>query len=861
MKYPGLLLSLILFLSCQKENSPEVVSTTKAVTVVDTALVDSVPAKAEPPIDSTVIEDSLSTEELTSLFDAVDNRTLTKEERISLARFDSLGYAYDSTSLYRLVESGRDTIWIHGQIVLQGPLVLRNKENLYFIGVDSTAAFVFAGAQQADRFVILEYCRNILFKNLRTFHTGKLGYRQDYYLHKSGKIRIENCRSIGVDMVESWHCSVSRSGFNKELHITKSICAITENSFRRKTVLSLDRESQAEFSKNSFADASPVVTIGEETHTLVRYKKSRKKGKPTFDENRYYALVERQELGENRLRRTVGEGQFYTDKETDIPVTYDIEWDRDKVFSTVDNRDSALFITVDELDGISAKEYSSAEWTPYLIGEVANGSLKGGILYAIWYEEHHKEGPGESFFLSAVKKGKTLYVEQGREAEYTLQPPFEHTIHCTERCAQWSGLEESVLFTGIEKLELCYMAFEGFQTLPDTIELEFLSLVKRKTYITDELITGDTVGYFQQMPIIQIDSSENYGDSSFVYNTQAKQLRRYLIQEPSGVVAEYRWDIIERSLLSFYDGLEPDTSNGDYLPFREKNGWVGKRYVFQSDNVLDTSLISSGDLMRIGTVSKYQESVYGLKDKNHWLYKELYEHFKSQWRGPNPYFKGDSVSLLSYEEFVNSVPLLIWKDYFGVYICFLSRKYVPQVMAEPIVYLYNDAPLDVTIEIDPKVTIRAALPKLQNRRWDIFITGKGALKDAEGHFHDKLFWEGESYSYPDPNSGFVCSRNGLAQKLDSTLTYQGLNEKECNDFIVAWKEDMSVKPYVQFWFYTKELIDEYAPLHVSPKPDTEIRVMMGWKPLDDSVAVQPQELRRPPKRRGFTLVEWGGLER
>ena len=46
-------------------------------------------------------------------------------------------------------------------------------------------------------------------------------------------------------------------------------------------------------------------------------------------------------------------------------------------------------------------------------------------------------------------------------------------------------------------------------------------------------------------------------------------------------------------------------------------------------------------------------------------------------------------------------------------------------------------------------------------------------------------------------------------------------------------------------------------LDINPKPDTLIRVMMDYKPLDDYIEVKEQVLN-PVIRSGFTVVEWGG---
>ncbi|MBU3201845.1 hypothetical protein KPL48_21505 [Clostridium estertheticum] len=53
--------------------------------------------------------------------------------------------------------------------------------------------------------------------------------------------------------------------------------------------------------------------------------------------------------------------------------------------------------------------------------------------------------------------------------------------------------------------------------------------------------------------------------------------------------------------------------------------------------------------------------------------------------------------------------------------------------------------------------------------------------------------------------------------------------------------------------------EDLARLNISPKPDSMLRIMMVFKPLDKSIDVKKQELK-PFIRKGFTVVEWGGTE-
>lgn len=60
-------------------------------------------------------------------------------------------------------------------------------------------------------------------------------------------------------------------------------------------------------------------------------------------------------------------------------------------------------------------------------------------------------------------------------------------------------------------------------------------------------------------------------------------------------------------------------------------------------------------------------------------------------------------------------------------------------------------------------------------------------------------------------------------------------------------------------FTTLEEINNNMPLELSIEPDTLIRVLMQYKPLDKYMEVKEQKLVTPD-RNGFTVVEWGGTE-
>src|SRR3989441_1088281 len=124
-----------------------------------------------------------------------------------------------------------------------------------------------------------------------------------------------------------------------------------------------------------------------------------------------------------------------------------------------------------------------------------------------------------------------------------------------------------------------------------------------------------------------------------------------------------------------------------------------------------------------------------------------------------------------------------------------------------------------------------------------------------------LFWEGLSSISPMRQEGFVISQQEVAGFLERMLPRLGLNERESSDFRDAWLPRFHDAPYYFITFLPRETIDRLAPLVVTPKPDAVIRVLMDFRPLRSRESAQAPNLPTPPVRRGFTVVEWGGILR
>ena len=94
--------------------------------------------------------------------------------------------------------------------------------------------------------------------------------------------------------------------------------------------------------------------------------------------------------------------------------------------------------------------------------------------------------------------------------------------------------------------------------------------------------------------------------------------------------------------------------------------------------------------------------------------------------------------------------------------------------------------------------------------------------------------------------------------IEAQLKALGLNAKERSDFLNFWLPYMPSTPYVRLTWLGNQQLDKIAPMKISPRPDTVIRVFLDFAGLDSPISLQPQHFS-PPARNGFTVVEWGGL--
>ena len=178
-------------------------------------------------------------------------------------------------------------------------------------------------------------------------------------------------------------------------------------------------------------------------------------------------------------------------------------------------------------------------------------------------------------------------------------------------------------------------------------------------------------------------------------------------------------------------------------------------------------------------------------------------------------------------------------------------------MAKPIIYMYPEKEMLVNVELNVDGKLTHAYPAYNNG-WHVLAKPDGTLYDEQGKEYYALYWEGLSREDFTLSEGFVVPGSQTITFLEESLAILGLNRREANEFIVYWLPQLENNPYNLIHFSSVEY-EERAQLSITPEPETLIRVMMVYQPLNEKIEIPLQDLNKLAKeRKGFTVVEWGG---
>lgn len=186
-------------------------------------------------------------------------------------------------------------------------------------------------------------------------------------------------------------------------------------------------------------------------------------------------------------------------------------------------------------------------------------------------------------------------------------------------------------------------------------------------------------------------------------------------------------------------------------------------------------------------------------------------------------------------------------------------------VAKPAIYLYPEQETKIQLKLRFKGKIHTTYPKYENG-WSVKAQPDGKITNLkDNRVFEYLFWDGDiALPQEEVNlqEGWVIKQDETVDFLQNKLQEIGLNNKEINDFIVYWLPQLEQNTYNFIRFCVNDNYHNTSFLEVLPQPTTQIRVIMEFLPLSNLKnfpTPSPQQIL-PTYRKGFTLVEWGGVK-
>jgi len=296
--------------------------------------------------------------------------------------------------------------------------------------------------------------------------------------------------------------------------------------------------------------------------------------------------------------------------------------------------------------------------------------------------------------------------------------------------------------------------------------------------------------------------------------------------------------------------------------------------------------ISDDELLSFGTVGGIE--LFILKDAQHPFNKLAYRN--KMLMIPEEFdVINKGKEKLSYDAYVAKHPLFFMKDFWGRWMAVGEYDYkMIGGCGKPVLYLYPEHPTDVSISFSKPMEITYSIPTYKTD-WYVKAYPDGTLQDlqrtrtdctsfdenkhgseyakgaCERNQYPYLYWAGNriGMEYPfNPHIGWVVLASDLGNFLASTLDSIGFTFREKEDFLTYWVPAMLEKqaPWYHVRFLQTSDMNQFIPMDIRPIPDRYYRIFLDWKALSSkpTYAVAPQQLDTII-RKGFTVVEWGGL--
>lgn len=398
---------------------------------------------------------------------------------------------------------------------------------------------------------------------------------------------------------------------------------------------------------------------------------------------------------------------------------------------------------------------------------------------------------------------------------------------------------------------------------------------------------GLPVVYAQTTPANIVNYTKAQKQYEQDYQRFEQELARYN-QDQSLPYPDFPQYVAEPSLGFTANQVKLQDSSNQGVLFTEYQTAIPGACAMNQDTRIFT--LKDDELQPTGMLGAIQ--LYTLKDQNHPLYQlayankmEYFEQYPDDWEMVN---KG--TPRYSFVEYKAKQPLLFFKDYWQRWVGVGEFDVnLPGGCGKPVIYLYPSQPTSISVRLDVPVNFTTQIPAYQGG-WQVMAQPNGTLSDLKQssldcdqydltHFgaeyareacvknqYPYLYWAGtvRAEDMPKPSGGWVVAHDRLAEFLTSKLTAMGLNAIEQRDFLDYWVPTIqrNQAPWYLIGFLQTRELGMLFPMTVVPQPDSVFRIFLDYTPLQSQPEVSPlpQQLQRV-ERRGFTLVEWGGIKK
>lgn len=182
--------------------------------------------------------------------------------------------------------------------------------------------------------------------------------------------------------------------------------------------------------------------------------------------------------------------------------------------------------------------------------------------------------------------------------------------------------------------------------------------------------------------------------------------------------------------------------------------------------------------------------------------------------------------------------------------------------AKPVIYLYPTQTTSINVDIGTVGQIVVSDPYYPIGGWKNVLAKSDGMLYYGSQKYSELFYETSVDKINAPKDGIIIKSADLDTELDKFITRLGLIGSEKREFLDWWLPRLKNlnSSYMLLSILDQAEKTRTDQVNIFPKPDTFIGFMAYFKPLGGPMSIKPLILPdQPPKRVGFTAVEWGGV--